>query len=233
MPRRAADAKPAVSFPHRTAAALADALGVHRNTVGAWRAEGAPSSLDEFQWRTWAAAMAEVRKGGYECPKDPAPALLELLANAGVGGAGPDGYRNRRGRHQPVLGTGPAPSTTVPQSQVPTYVAVTPEDRKALADAIIAETKALDSQADSLKRRNQLVSVEDLNPLLDAWLQSFDQVIVTGLAGVHLLCSPSPEIQTAMRNTLDRELRVLRQRFGDETEQRLKEYLEKLAGRAA
>jgi hypothetical protein len=226
MPRSPSDPKPATAFPRRTAQELADALGVHRNTIRAWRHEGAPQALDEFQWRTWAAAMATSSKG-YDCPKDPEPTLLQLLASAGVGD-----YRQRQAKHQPVLGVGEAPAPGVPQAPPKEPTPITAEERKALADAIIAETKALDAQADSLKRRNQLVHVDDLHPLLNAWLQAFDQVIVAGLTAVPALCSPSLEVQAAVRLTLDRELRALRQRFGDETEQRLKEYFEKLAGRA-
>jgi hypothetical protein len=225
--RRPSERKPAASFPRRTAVELAEALGVHRNTIASWRYEGAPEQLDEFQWRTWAAARASTGKG-YDCPKDPEPELLQLLVAAGV-----NDYRRRQAVHQPVLGTGDAPNITVPTAAAKEPAPVTAEDRKALADAIIAETKALDAQADSLKRRNVLVHVDALHPLLDAWLLAFDQVIIAGLATVPAQCSASPETQAAVRNTLDRELRALRQKFGDETEQRLKAFLEQLARSAA
>lgn len=227
MTRKPSDRKPAASFPRRTAVELSSALGVHRNTIAAWRHEGAPEQLDEFQWRTWAAARASTGKG-YDCPKDPEPELLQLLVNAGV-----NDYRRRQAVHQPVLGTGDAPNTTVPTAPPKDPQPVTAEDRKALADAIIAETRAIDAQSDSLKRRNLLVHIDALHPLLDAWLLAFDQTIVAGLTAVPPKCSASPEIQTAVRNVLDQSLRDLRAQFGNETEQRLKEFLEQLARSSA
>ena len=56
------------------------------------------------------------------------PALFDLLVMAGVGD-----YRRRRAKHQPVLGTGDAPSTTVPGAAPKPVLPVTPEDRKAMA----------------------------------------------------------------------------------------------------
>ncbi len=223
MSRRSTDRKPAASFPRRTAVELAESLGVHRNTIAAWRHEGAPEQLDEFQWRTWAAARSSTGKG-YDCPRDPEPELLVLLVGAGVGD-----YRRRQAVHQPVLGTGDAPGITVPPAAAKELLPVTPEDRKALADAILAETRAFDAQADSLKRRSMLVHVDALHPLLDGWLLAFDQIVVAGVAAVPAQCSASPEIQATVRNVLDRELRALRQKFGDETEARLQAYLEHLA----
>lgn len=227
MPRRPSEPKPAVKFPRRTAVELAEALGVHRNTVGAWRSEGAPEQLDEFLWRTWAAALSSTGKG-YDCPRDPEPALFELLAKAGVGD-----YRERFAKHMPALGTGEAPNITVPQAPPREPTALTDEQRITRAKAMTAEVEARDKQDASEQRRNRLVHVEALHPLLDAWLLAFDQVIVTGLGALPALCSSSPDVQATVRNALDKLLREKRDQLADETLTKLQSYLEDLGRRAS
>ncbi len=215
-----------MSFPRRTAVELAEALGVHRNTIGAWRAEGAPGDLDEWQWRTWAAARSATGRG-YDCPKDPEPALFELLAAAGVGD-----YRDRLGRHLPVLGTGEPPAPGVPQAAPKEPTALTDEQRITRAKALTAEVEALDKQAASEQRRKQLVHVSDLHPLLDAWLQVLGEVW-SGLDAIPQLCSASPDVQVAVRNALDTRVRALRAAIADQMEAKLKAYLDDLARQGA
>lgn len=223
MPRKPVDPKPAVSYPRRTAAELAEALGVHRNTIAAWRKEGAPAALDEFQWRTWAAARSATGKG-YDCPRDPVPELLELLSNAGVGD-----YRRRQAIHAPVLGTGDAPEPGIPQAPPKDPVAVTSEERKALADALIAESKARGAQREEDLRWHRLVSVEALHPLLDAWLLSLDLVVFTALRDLCDEVSPIPEVRAAIRGALDRRLRTSRDQLAGDLLKHLETYLTNLA----
>lgn len=227
MPRSPSEPKLPTAFPRRTASELAEALGVHRNTVAAWRKEGAPESLDEFHWRAWAAAQAATSKG-YDCPRDPEPALLQLLANAGVGD-----YRERQARHQPVLGTGPAPEPGVPAAAAKTPTEPTAEQRKALADAIIAETKARSLQREEDQRWHRLVPVESLHPLLTAWLQSLNDVLLATLNEVPDQVATTPEARAQIRNALDRRIRAAREQLAGECEKRLATYLEQLAKGAA
>lgn len=226
MSRKPNENKPPSNFPRRTAVELAECLGVHRNTIAAWRSEGAPTNLDEFSWRAWAAARQATGRG-YDCPRDPEPELLDLLANANVGD-----YRQRRAKHQPVLGVGDPPDLTQPAADK-TPPPKTPEERKAEADAQIAEVKARDAKADSDRRNNRLVHVDDLNPLLDAWLQVLHDVVFVGLVQTPDLITASPDLRAQLRGALEKRLHDLRLQLASETEARLESYLLGLATGAA
>ncbi len=223
MPRKPSDPKPPSAFPRRTAQELADALGVHRNTIAAWRHEGAPEQYDEWQWRTWAAAQAANSKG-YDCPKDPEPVLFERLASAPIGD-----YRDRLARHSPVLGTGDAPDMHVPTAAAKEPTELTDLKRQERADTIIKETKARQVKREEDEKWHRLVSVESMHPLLDAWLLALDEVIFAGLADLPDQVSAVPEVKSALRMALDRRLRAAREQLAGELDLRLKSYLENLA----
>jgi hypothetical protein len=141
------DRAPAAQFPRGTAADLASALGVHRNSVSRWSAEGAPAGPPycELAWRTWAAA------NGKDCPTAPEQALLELLARAGL-----PAYRRMLEAQQARASGQAAPSAAppVPLPEDPTL-------RKARADAEIREMELA-------QKRRQLVPIEDVHRLVDA-----------------------------------------------------------------
>jgi hypothetical protein len=96
MPRAAKAERQARQALLATKSAVAEALGVHRNTVTAWAGEGCPmpergQPVEEFQVRVWVAAH------GYQARKDPPAAVTEQLAAAGV-----RGYAAGSGDAEPV-----------------------------------------------------------------------------------------------------------------------------------
>jgi hypothetical protein len=143
----AAPRQPAAQFPRGTAGELATALGVHRNSISRWSAEGAPAGPPycELAWRTWAAAQAK------DCPTAPEQTLLELLAQAGL----PTYRRLLDDQRARAAGQQPA-------APPPTVTTATDWDQ---------ENKRLQAQQRQLdldKARRRVIEIEDLHRLVEA-----------------------------------------------------------------
>jgi hypothetical protein len=138
--------QPAAQFPRPTIAALAEALGVHRNSITAWSVAGAPAGPPycELAWRTWAASQGKI------VSRAPEQALLDLLAGAGV----PE-YRRQaeaqRGAAPPVAAGG--------EQQVLVGKDWDQENKR-----LQAEQRQLDLD----KARRRVISIEDLHRLVEA-----------------------------------------------------------------
>lgn len=227
MPRSARPPATEVSFVRRTAGELAACLGVHRNTLAAWTKEpSAPQTYDECAWRIWAVMQAtRSRTGGFECPRDPEVALWKALADAGIGT-----YRSRLAINHPTLGTGPAPSVgvvTAAKEPVP----LNDIERKAKAEADAAEVKASDLKRASDIRAYRLLEVEDIHPLLDAWLAAIADTIVARVEAVPSRVTVAPDIQAALRIEIDTALREGSAQLADTVLANLQSFLGTLVGK--
>lgn len=179
--------RPAATFPRHTVGELADALGVHRNTVTAWAREGAPAGppFCELQWRTWAAA------GGRSVPTAPEQALLELLAGAGVAD-----YRRMLERQT---------ASAAPAAAAPGAAAPPPgmgsldwgQENKRL-DAV-QKQRALDLQ------ERRLISIDDLHRLVEA-IASVGATVFDGAGGLADALPLSPDDRERVRAVLIEQL---------------------------
>lgn len=195
--------QPAAQFPRSTAGDLASALGVHRNSVSRWSAEGAPAGPPycELAWRTWAAAQAK------DCPTAPEQALLELLAQAGL-----PTYR-RLLEDQRARATG---QLAAPPSQL--LVAATDWDQ---------ENKRLQAQHRQLdldKARRRMIAIEDLHDLVEAIAKAGASVLNDAPRLAELL-PLSPADRQSCLAVIDAELAKRRALLVEQLRARLVEFI--------
>lgn len=196
--------QPAAQFPRSTAGDLASALGVHRNSVSRWSAEGAPAGPPycELAWRTWAAANSK------DCPTAPEQTLLELLAQAGL-----PTYR-RLLDEQRARAAGQAPAA--PQAQQ--LVAATDWDQ---------ENKRLQAQQRQLdldKARRRMIAIEDLHDLVDAIAKAGASVLNDAPRLAELLPLSPADRQTCLA-VIEAELAKRRAVLIEQLRARLVEFL--------
>lgn len=198
--------QPAAQFPRLTAGELATALGVHRNSISRWSAEGAPAGPPycELAWRTWAAA------NGKDCPTAPEQALLELLAQAGL-----PTYR-RLLEDQRARATGQTVSPPAPPSVAP--------DWEQVNKRLQAEQRQLDLD----KARRRLISIDDLHALVEAIAKAGASVLNDAPRLAELLPLSPADRQTCLA-VIETELAKRRAVLVEQLRTRLVEFLEKPA----
>lgn len=197
------DRTPAAQFPRETLGELAQALGVHRNSVSRWSAEGAPAGPPycELAWRTWAVAE------GKDCPSPPEQALLEILARAGV-----PVYR-RLLETQAARAAGQSPTAPPPASTEDD-----PAKRKARADA---ELRELELQ----QKRRQVVPIEDVHRLVDALATAAAAILDDAPRLVEAL-PLGPDDRQRVRDMLGEQLATRRRLLVDDLAARFAKFLE-------
>lgn len=205
----AAERRPAAQYPRDTITALATALGVHRNSCGAWAAEGAPAGPPycELAWRTWASAH------GHDLDLTKAPpeqALLELLANAGVPLYRRFLEQQRGPAAPPAGGGGDKPTAPLDWTQ---------------------ENKRLDYEQKKLdldKQRRRLIHIDDLHRLVEAIAKAGASVLddAPRLAGELPL---GPDDRQRCQGVIETELAKRRAALVENLRARLVEFLEKVS----
>jgi hypothetical protein len=200
----ARETAPPAQFPWSTIGELATALGVHRNTVGNWVAEGAPPGPPycELQWRIWIAAK------GRKCGKVPEQGLLDMLVRAGI----PD-YRR-------------LVEPTAPQASAP---AVVPADdakaAKAAADARRAAVEAEEAERRLDLDKGRLVPIDQVEQLVLGAVGVVVQLLDV-LPALAASMPVAPAVQEQLRLAIEERLRAERDRLAAQTQQALQTWLD-------
>jgi hypothetical protein len=198
------DRAPAAQFPRLTAQDLSVALGVHRNSISRWSAEGAPAGPPycELAWRTWAAA------NGKDCPQAPEQALLELLARAGL-----PAYRRQLETQQARAAGQQAPSAPPPAP------VEDPVRRKAQADAELRELELA-------QKRRQLLPIEDVHRLVEELSTAAASILDDAPRLVDAL-PLGPDDRQRVRAVLAEQLAARRRSLVDDLQKHFTAFLEK------
>lgn len=213
---------PAASFPRATIVDLAEALGVHRNTVTAWLREGAPAGppFCELAWRTWAAAA------GKPCATAPEQALLEMLAAAGIAT-----YRRQLQLQRQVVGGGGGMVTgggTGGNGQADIPPAGVGGGGGGATDWD-QENKRLQAQQRQLeldKARRRLISIEELHDLVEAIGEAGKTVFNDAPRLAHDL-PLGPDDRQRVQASLEAQLAVRREQLVAGLRDCLKAFLER------
>jgi hypothetical protein len=144
---------PVSQWGRSTLAALAEALGVHRNWVSELVDRGAPGGPPycELAWRTWMAA------NGHDAKRAPDKDLLDLLAKSGI-----PQYRKL------LLGDQADEQKSSSSSSGSGSTGLLDEERQAKAEADRAETEAQLSAIKVGKEARTIIHVDNLHRLVDA-----------------------------------------------------------------
>lgn len=195
---------PVSQWGKSTLAALAEALGVHRNWVSELVGRGAPGGPPycELAWRTWMAA------NGHDAKKAPAPDLLDLLAKSGI-----PQYRKL------LLGDQAERSTTTTTTGSSSH-GLLDEERQARAEADRAETEAQLSAIRVGKEARTVIHVDNLHRLVDA----IGLLFIPLMRGVPESC-----LDAANRAAVEQAIAANQEQLVPNLHQALKKFLEDLA----